>query len=220
VIDFDRAEPGPAVRDLVRLEYEPQDQRPDLPADFLSGYGRALTRAEEQVLPRLAALDALSGLQWGTLNGDTDVTSRARRAFARLTDSPDDQRRDDDQAASLRPNDLAAVTPARSQCPGRRNRTLPSIPLNPTGRPLLGVPQQPESHGRRTTGPVPTTWIASRSGRRYAVSSHLSAEPPAHGVRVTWRPDCVRQSPLSRFSISPPPMDHCCSGEDGLQAVT
>lgn len=84
MIDFERAETGPAVRDLVRLEYGPWDQRPDLRASFLDGYGRTLTHAEEQALPRLAALDALSGLQWGTANGDREVTGRARRTFARL----------------------------------------------------------------------------------------------------------------------------------------
>jgi Ser/Thr protein kinase RdoA (MazF antagonist) len=88
VIDFERAEPGPAVRDLVRLEYGPWDQRTDLRDSFLSGYGRALTHAEEEALPCLAALDALSGLQWGILNGDCEVTGRARRTFARLADFP------------------------------------------------------------------------------------------------------------------------------------
>jgi hypothetical protein len=73
-----------AASDLVRLEYGPWDQRPDLRASFLDGYGRALAHAEEQALPRLAALDALSGLQWGTANGDREVTGRARRTFARL----------------------------------------------------------------------------------------------------------------------------------------
>lgn len=86
LIDFERAEPGPAVRDMVRLEYGPWDQRPDLRACFLGGYGRALTRAEEEALPCLAALDALSGLHWGILNGDREVTGRARRTFARLAD--------------------------------------------------------------------------------------------------------------------------------------
>jgi len=47
-------------------------------------HGRALTRAEEEALPRLAALDALSGLQWGTVNGDREVTGRVRRTFAQL----------------------------------------------------------------------------------------------------------------------------------------
>jgi Ser/Thr protein kinase RdoA (MazF antagonist) len=88
VIDFERAEPGAAVGDLVRLEYGPWDLRPDLRDCFLSGYGRALTHAEEDALPRLAALDALSGLQWGTLNGDREVTCRARRTFDRLAAFP------------------------------------------------------------------------------------------------------------------------------------
>jgi Ser/Thr protein kinase RdoA (MazF antagonist) len=88
VIDFERAEPGPAIGDLVRLETGPWDQRPDLREAFLGGYGRTLTCAEERALPRLAALDALSGLVWGTANGDHDVISRARRTFERLAGNP------------------------------------------------------------------------------------------------------------------------------------
>jgi 8-oxo-dGTP diphosphatase len=85
LIDFERAEYGPAVRDLVRLEYGPWDGRPDLSASFLAGYGRTLTAAEETALPGLAALDALSGLLWGTASNDPEVVARARRTLDRLS---------------------------------------------------------------------------------------------------------------------------------------
>ncbi len=84
VIDFERAEPAPAVRDLVRLEYGPWDQRPDLREAFMGGYGRALTSTETKAMRCLAGLDALSGLRWGTSNHDHEVTSRARRTLDRL----------------------------------------------------------------------------------------------------------------------------------------
>jgi Ser/Thr protein kinase RdoA (MazF antagonist) len=85
VIDFERAEAAPAVRDLVRLEYGPWDGRPELRASFLAGYGRTLTGTEEAALRSFAALDALSGLLWGTANDDQDVLARAHRALARLS---------------------------------------------------------------------------------------------------------------------------------------
>ncbi|MFB9831011.1 aminoglycoside phosphotransferase family protein [Actinoallomurus acaciae] len=84
LIDFERAELGPAVRDLVRLEYGCWDTRPELREAFLDGYDRNFTHDERQALTCLAALDALSGLQWGTEHGDTEVISRARATFARL----------------------------------------------------------------------------------------------------------------------------------------
>ncbi len=85
VIDFERAEVAPAVRDLVRLEYGPWDGRPELRASFVAGYGRTLTGTEEAALRSFAALDALSGLLWGTANDDQDVLVRSQRTLARLS---------------------------------------------------------------------------------------------------------------------------------------
>jgi len=84
LIDFERAEPAPAVCDLVRLEYGPWDQRPDLREAFMGGYGRTLTSTETRAMLCFAALDALSGLLWGTSNHDHEVTSRARTTLDRL----------------------------------------------------------------------------------------------------------------------------------------
>jgi len=85
LIDFERAEVAPAVRDLVRLEYGPWDGRPDLRLSFLAGYGRTLTGPEQAALRSYAALDALSGLVWGSANNDQDVLGRAHRTLARLS---------------------------------------------------------------------------------------------------------------------------------------
>lgn len=86
LIDFERAEFSPAVRDLVRLEYGPWDGRPDLREAFLVGYGRRLSDTEEQALACFAAIDAISGLQWGTRHGDGHLVVRARRTLVRLAD--------------------------------------------------------------------------------------------------------------------------------------
>jgi aminoglycoside phosphotransferase (APT) family kinase protein len=69
IIDWERAEPAPAIRDLVRLEYGPWDRRPDLREEFFAGYGRALAAREQELLACYGVLDALSGLRWGMANG-------------------------------------------------------------------------------------------------------------------------------------------------------
>jgi hypothetical protein len=84
LIDFERAELGPLVRNLVRLESGPWNGRPDLRDAFLNGYGRQLTAREREALLCLEALDSLSGPQWGTEHGDVEVVERARASFARL----------------------------------------------------------------------------------------------------------------------------------------
>jgi hypothetical protein len=73
------------MRDLVRLEYGPWDRRPDLRRAFLSGYGRELSAGELETLGCLAALDALSGFQWGIASNDEEVTRRGWRALERLS---------------------------------------------------------------------------------------------------------------------------------------
>ena len=83
VIDWERAEPAAAIRDLVRLEYGPWDHRPDLCEHFFAGYGRTLTPQEREMLACYAVLDALSGLRWGMANGDDEVLKRAWRTFER-----------------------------------------------------------------------------------------------------------------------------------------
>lgn len=86
VIDWERAEPAAAVRDLARLEYGPWDRRPDLREQFFAGYGRALAPEEREMLACYAVVDALSGLWWGRANGDEEVVNRAWRTFERSLD--------------------------------------------------------------------------------------------------------------------------------------
>ncbi len=84
LIDFERAEYGPAVRDLIRLEYGPWDGRPDLRGAFFDGFGRVLTAVEREHLQAMAALDAVSGIAFGTSAGDAELSVGA---IGRWTDS-------------------------------------------------------------------------------------------------------------------------------------
>ncbi|MEU6011453.1 phosphotransferase [Streptomyces sp. NPDC047453] len=83
VIDLERSEPGPAVRDLVRLS-DAWAGRPDLFEAFLAGYGRPLTAAEQARLVIDAALDSVSGIAYGAAHGDPELVERGRRTLARL----------------------------------------------------------------------------------------------------------------------------------------
>ncbi|MEV7157045.1 phosphotransferase [Streptomyces misionensis] len=83
VIDFERSEPGPAVRDLVRLS-DAWHGRDDLYKAFLAGYSRPLTPAEEARLVIDAALDSVSGIAYGAAHGDPELVERGRRTLARL----------------------------------------------------------------------------------------------------------------------------------------
>ncbi|MEV0694089.1 aminoglycoside phosphotransferase family protein [Streptomyces sp. NPDC050388] len=83
VIDFERSEPGPAIRDLVRLS-DAWATQPYLHDAFMAGYGRELTPAEEERLVIDSALDALSGIQYGATHSDTETRDRGHRTLARL----------------------------------------------------------------------------------------------------------------------------------------
>jgi Ser/Thr protein kinase RdoA (MazF antagonist) len=83
VIDFERSEEGPAIRDFVRLSDTWHD-RPDLLQALLDGYGRPFTPEEETRLTVLSVLDAVSGISYGTAHGDAELLERGRRTLARL----------------------------------------------------------------------------------------------------------------------------------------
>ncbi len=83
VIDFERSELGPAVRDLVRLS-DAWAGRPDLYEALIAGYGRPLTDVEEEHLFVDAALDAVSGIQFGAAHGDPELVERGKRTLNRL----------------------------------------------------------------------------------------------------------------------------------------
>ncbi|TRV80933.1 phosphotransferase [Streptomyces sp. 130] len=83
VIDFERSEEGPAIRDFVRLS-DAWHGRPDLLAAVTEGYGRPFTQDEEAHLTVLSALDAISGISYGTTHDDPELVERGRRTLARL----------------------------------------------------------------------------------------------------------------------------------------
>lgn len=86
VIDFERSEPQPAVRDFVRL-LDTLGPRDDLLEAFFNGYGRRLTEAEEAHLAAVAVLDAVSGIGFGSRLGDPELVERGRRTLARRNET-------------------------------------------------------------------------------------------------------------------------------------
>ncbi|OII65548.1 NUDIX hydrolase [Streptomyces sp. CC53] len=83
VIDFERAEEGPAIRDFVRLS-DAWRGRPDLLAAVTDGYGRPFTPDEEAQFTVLSVLDSVSGISYGAAHGDPELVERGRRTLARL----------------------------------------------------------------------------------------------------------------------------------------
>jgi 8-oxo-dGTP pyrophosphatase MutT (NUDIX family) len=92
VIDFERSEPAPAVRDLVRLS-DAWAGRPDLYQALLAGYGRPLTAVEEEHLVVEAVLDSVSGIQYGAAHGDPELVERGKRTLQRLRTAAAQQHR-------------------------------------------------------------------------------------------------------------------------------
>jgi tRNA A-37 threonylcarbamoyl transferase component Bud32 len=82
VIDFERSEEGPAIRDFVRLS-DAWHGRPDLRQAVMDGYSRPFTSEEEAQLTVLSVLDAASGISYGA-HGDPELVERGRRTLARL----------------------------------------------------------------------------------------------------------------------------------------
>ncbi|MYT25563.1 phosphotransferase [Streptomyces sp. SID7760] len=83
VIDFERSEDGPAVRDFMRLS-DAWNGRPDLLQAVMDGYGRPFTREEEDQLTALSVLDAVSGIAYGAAHSDPELVERGHRTLARL----------------------------------------------------------------------------------------------------------------------------------------
>lgn len=73
---------------VIGFEATTPDGRPDLYEAFLDGYGRPLTDAEQERLVTDAALDAVSGIAFGTAHGDPELVERGRRTLARLCSTP------------------------------------------------------------------------------------------------------------------------------------
>ncbi|MFD7861355.1 phosphotransferase [Streptomyces sp. NPDC059783] len=83
VIDFERSEDGPPVRDFVRLS-DAWHGRPDLLQALLDGYGRSFTPEEEDQFTVLSVLDAVSGIAYGTAHKDPELVERGLRTLGRL----------------------------------------------------------------------------------------------------------------------------------------
>lgn len=81
--DFERSEYGSPTRDVVRLA-DTWSGRPELSEAFFTGFGRQLTPGEVRRLECEAALDAVSGVAFGSANGDPEVVQRGLRTLHQL----------------------------------------------------------------------------------------------------------------------------------------
>ncbi|MDT7788155.1 MAG: hypothetical protein QOF58_6574 [Pseudonocardiales bacterium] len=84
LIDFEEADHGVAVEDLVWLYGALWPTRPDLKSAFLSGYGRELSAAEQLSLPLFTARLAVSYLTTGITKQDSVLIDRGRTALHHL----------------------------------------------------------------------------------------------------------------------------------------
>ncbi|MFJ6518266.1 NUDIX domain-containing protein [Streptomyces filamentosus] len=171
VIDFERSEPQPCVRDFVRFLDRFED-REDLAAAFFTGYGRRPTPAEKAHLIAGAALDSVSGIAFGTRTGDPELVERGRRTLARLA------------TGSVRPDALRPTgTPPR-----------PGVP-HPTGTlPRAGVPDPsgtlPPAPGAQPIAPATSGTDARRHRDGHLPAAALPPKtapvsaPPPTGILV------------------------------------
>lgn len=84
LIDFEHARIDLPLRDLVRLRFRIWPERPDLRDAFLDGYGRLLTQAEDQLIWRLGAIDALTALARGHQTADPELTKAGHATLCQL----------------------------------------------------------------------------------------------------------------------------------------
>lgn len=83
LIDFERAEFGPWLRDVARLS-DAWDGRKDLADAFFTGYGMTLSPADVRRLECEAGLDAVSGVGYGAEHSDPELLERGLRTLRRL----------------------------------------------------------------------------------------------------------------------------------------
>lgn len=87
VVDFEHARLDLALVDLAKLCVESW-RRPNCAAEFLAGYGRALTDLEREQLRAVVVLHAVASLAWGRERGDPEHVHEGRTALALAADWP------------------------------------------------------------------------------------------------------------------------------------
>lgn len=85
IVDFEHTRPDARVRDFARLEHRHWARHPALRSAFFTGYGRALSDAEEDLLRLFGALEAVTALVRGHEIGDTALFTHGQALLRRLT---------------------------------------------------------------------------------------------------------------------------------------
>jgi Ser/Thr protein kinase RdoA (MazF antagonist) len=86
LIDFEHSRIDLTARDFVRLRFRVWAARPDLQDAFFDGYGRPLTKDEDELVWHLGALDALTALVRGHQTGDQELTASGLATLQQLVD--------------------------------------------------------------------------------------------------------------------------------------
>lgn len=84
VIDFEHARIDARVWDFLRLCHQRWPGRQDLREAFLAGYGRELTEAEDTLILRCGAYNALATVLWAREAGDRGFERTGRASLALL----------------------------------------------------------------------------------------------------------------------------------------
>jgi hypothetical protein len=86
LIDFEHSRIDLTARDFVRLRFRVWATRPDLQGAFFHGYGRPLTKDEDELVWHLGALDALTALVRGHQTGAQELTASGLATLRQLVD--------------------------------------------------------------------------------------------------------------------------------------
>jgi nucleoside-diphosphate-sugar epimerase len=84
VLDFEHTRLDARIRDFSRLEHRYWQRAPHLRAAFLDGYGRPLGPAEQELLERFSALEAITALVRGHEAGNAELLAHGRRLITDL----------------------------------------------------------------------------------------------------------------------------------------
>lgn len=85
IIDFEKAAPGPAARDIALLSTAPPEGRADLRTALYEGLGRVPDGDEQMAVAGFTVLNTLVAYAWGEANGDHEAMADARAILARNT---------------------------------------------------------------------------------------------------------------------------------------
>jgi len=84
VIDWERARPELWLHDIQRLAYDDWHREPGLRDRYFLGFGRQLTKTEEQQLDVLCVVMSIASINWAQSKGDNEFVAHSRTVIERV----------------------------------------------------------------------------------------------------------------------------------------